>query len=73
MRNSDDNVSRIQAHEAEIAASNRPRWARIIDKLSLTKWRSVKQHHTDGELEYCTSINTSTMLVREPWIEGASD
>lgn len=55
---------RKEAHEAEIAASNRPRWARIIDKLSLTKWRSVKQHHTDGEFEYSLTQKDDLLKLR---------
>ena len=41
-----------EAKEAAIAASPRPRWAKIIDKLALTKWVALKHHHADGESVY---------------------
>lgn len=47
-----DYMADKEAKEAAIAASPRPRWAKIIDKLALTKWVALKHHHADGESVY---------------------
>jgi len=53
-----------EAKEAEIAASDRPRWAKIIDKLSLTKWKALKQHHTDGDNVYSLTNKNDLAKLR---------